>query len=399
MRERPLLLLAALALACTTAPAATEQQPAPVRAASGETVAPEMEVPAELAAPSGEVRVETVELRSKALSEFTGEEVLHRATVVLPPEHRKEERLPLCLYVHGFGGSHRLAWGAQRQRIQDGFERGDHPRMIFVYLDANVSSGHHVFADSANNGPWGTALVEELIPHLEREYGAAGVPEGRFLMGHSSGGWSALWLQVDHPDFFGGTWPTAPDPVDFRDFTGIDLYTFENAYRDPQGEPIGLVRRGGEFVMSFEDFSRHEVKSNPVGGQIYSFDAVFSPRGEDGQPLAMFDRDTGAIDPKVVEAWKAYDISYQLRTRWSELGPKLAGKLHVFVGTEDTYRLEGALRLLDRELDALGSDAQITFVEGRTHGDLFQPHPDLYPDGLLARIHGEMAASWQAARK
>ena len=93
----------------------------------------------------------------------------------------------------------------------------EYPRLLYVYLNAQFPLGHHEFADSVNNGPWGKALTTEFIPQLEAKYGAAATPAGRFLTGHSSGGWSSLWLQVNYPEFFGGVWSTAPDPVDFRD--------------------------------------------------------------------------------------------------------------------------------------------------------------------------------------
>ena len=108
--------------------------------------------------------------------------------------------------------------------------------MIHVMLDPSCRTGHHVFADSANNGPFGRALVEELIPHIEARFRGLGKPAGRFLTGHSSGGWSSLWLQTTYPDFFGGTWSTAPDPVDFRDFQKINLYApGTNIFVDDKG--------------------------------------------------------------------------------------------------------------------------------------------------------------------
>ena len=120
------------------------------------------------------------------------------------------------------------------------------------------------------------------------------------------------------------------------------------------------------------------------GGQIASFEA-FSPKGPDGRPMPIFDRDTGRIDPAVQKAWEKYDISRILRANWKTLGPKLRGKLHVFCGTADTFHLDEALRLLDVELKKLGSNARIEFLEGRTHFDL-------YKDGLSERIAKEMYA-------
>ena len=334
-------------------------------------------------------------LRSELLTAFWGRDVFVEAGVVEPPDYAADERLPVCYSIHGFGGSHRSAWrsgaGLRASMRDDGY-----PRMLYVFLNARCPLGHHEFADSVNNGPWGAALTREFIPALEAKFHAFGAPAGRFLTGHSSGGWSSLWLQVNYPDSFNGTWSTAPDSVDFRDFTGIDVYDWQNAYTDPDGQPIQLVRRNGEFVTTIQQFVEREISRRDYGGQFASFDAVFSPRGEDGRPQPMFDRQTGAIDKAVAASWEKYDISLILRRRWAELGPKLAGKLHIYVGTLDTFRLEGALRLMDAELKKLGSDAEIVFAEGRDHGTLFQPHPDLWPDGMMVRVHGEMLERFAA---
>ncbi|RMH02547.1 MAG: hypothetical protein D6702_08565 [Planctomycetota bacterium] len=339
--------------------------------------------------------VHWVEFESRLLSSFWGRPIRMRAGVVLPPDRLPGEEIPACYSIHGFGGSHleaaRRAPGLLRAMAEQGY-----PRMAYVFLDASCPFGHHAFADSVNNGPWGTALVEEFIPELERRFDLPAEPTARLLTGHSSGGWSSLWLQIRHPEFFGGVWATAPDPVDFRDFTGVDIYTWRNAYVDPAGKEVQLVRGpDGSWRMSLREFCARELaRQGEYGGQMASFDAVFSPRGEDGRPMPLFDRATGAIDPMVARAWQRYDISLILRRDWARLGPLLRGRLHVWIGDRDTFRLEGAVRLLQAELERLGSDADILIVPGRDHGSLFQPHQELWPDGLLARIHHEMWRQW-----
>lgn len=337
------------------------------------------------------------ERRSELLTAFWGRDMAVRASVVLPPDRRPDEALPVCCSIHGFGGSHR--GGIRRApELVAGMAKGTTPRMAYVFLDAHFPLGHHEFADSVNNGPWGKALTTEFLPALEQHFAVGGSAAARFLTGHSSGGWSSLWLQITYPEFFGGTWSTSPDSVDFRDFTGIDIYRFPNAFTDPEGKPIPLVRRNGEWAQTIQQFVDRELAQKDHGGQFMSFNAVFSPRGEDGRPMLLFDPKTGVIDRAVATAWQRYDIGHILRSQWPTLGPRLRGKLRVFIGTQDTFRLEGACRLLAADLQRLGSDAQIVFAEGRDHGDLFQPHAELWPDGLLPRIHREMRACFDAAR-
>jgi S-formylglutathione hydrolase FrmB len=254
--------------------------------------------------------------------------------------------------------------------------------------------GHHVFADSVNNGPWGSALVKEFIPHLEKQFRMDAKPSGRFLTGHSSGGWSTLWVMISHPDFFGGTWSTSPDPVDFRNFTGPDFTKLptQTMYADENGKEFNLVRFNGLPIMSVRQYVMQERVLGYYGGQFASFEAVFSPKGNDGQPMPVADRETGQIYLDVAKAWERYDISRILRDKWSTLGPKLKGKLHIVVGTADTFHLDEPVRLLDAELKKLGSDARIEYLEGRDHFNLYQ-------GGLREKFFKEMYTVARPAAK
>jgi S-formylglutathione hydrolase FrmB len=329
-----------------------------------------------------------IDFESPMLSAFWGRPVKMQASVILPPgyDKSKTKTYPTVYSVSGYGGTHYNALRGAANLARD-MTDGKRPEMIYVSLEAKCPLGHHVFADSANNGPWGTALEKEFIPYLEKQFRMDAKPSGRFLTGHSSGGWSTFWIMVTHPDFFGGTWSTSPDPVDFRAFTGPDLTVTlpNNFYHDAAGKPYPLVRMSGKEVMSLEQYARQERVLGYYGGQMASFEAVFSPKGQDGQPMPLFDRDTGRIDPFVQKAWQKYNISNVLRTNWKTLGSKLRGKLHIFCGTADTFHLDEPLRLLETELKKLGSDAKIEFLEGRTHFDL-------YDGGLRERIAKEMYA-------
>lgn len=346
-------------------------------------------VPARVVAVPDNVKI--IEFESPSLSNFWGRAIKMQATVVLPPGYDKDksQKYPTVYGIHGYGGNH-LSPLRGVPNLTKSMTEGKLPEMIYVYLNAQCSLGHHVFADSANNGPWGTALTNELIPHLEKQFRMDAKPSGRFLTGHSSGGWSTLWVMITHPDFFGGTWSTSPDPVDFRSFTGPDLtqYPPQNAYMNKAGKEYNLVRFGDREIMTVREYAQMERVLGYFGGQFASFDAVFSPKGFDGQPMPLFDRDTGRIDQFVAKSWEKYDISRILRNNWTTLGPKLKGKLHIIVGTADTFHLDEAVRLLDAELKKLNSDAKFEYLEGKDHFNLYQ-------GGLSERIAKEM---YQIAR-
>ena len=330
---------------------------------------------------------ELLDFVSPTLSRFWGRPVHIRGAVVLPPSYKTgKDHYPTVYWNHGFGGDLRRIVGRYPVSLSKDMETKQSPEMIWVLLEEASPTGTHEFADSVNNGPWGKALVSELIPYLEKKYRMDARPSGRLLTGHSSGGWASLWIQVSHLNFFGGTWPTAPDPGDFRNFTGPDLTKtpLPNFYRHDDGSPDMLIRMGGKDVQSLQDLAIQERVLGDYSGQLASFEWVFSPRGKDGRPMPLFNRDTGEIDPQVAAYWHAhYDIAYLLRTHWKEIGPQINGKIHLTVGTQDTFHLDEPARLLEQTIKDLGGKADFTYLEGRTHFDLYQ-------GGLQEKIANEM---------
>jgi hypothetical protein len=132
---------------------------------------------------------------SPVLTQFWGRPMNLRAWVLLPPGYNAhpKQRYPTVYFTHGFGVTleyNRSTAAMIYQRMAE----GKMPPMIWVFLDESSPRGTHEFADSVNNGPWGEALTTEAIPALERQYRMDAKPSGRFLNGHSFGGWATLWL-------------------------------------------------------------------------------------------------------------------------------------------------------------------------------------------------------------
>ena len=328
---------------------------------------------------AAETAIDPIDHKSALLTHFFGRESHLRGWVVLPPGYRRHlnERYPTVYWTHGFSGTSVYA-KLEGSIIYNRMAQGKMPPMIWVMLDESLPTGTHEFADSVNNGPWGAALTTELIPWLEAKYRMDARPNGRFLQGHSSGGWATLQLQVNYPKIFGGTWSTSPDPSDFHDFTGVDLYApHANLYHRPDGTPYPLMRDHQTVLATFEQFARLERVLGDYGGQLASFEWVFSPRGADGQPLKMFNRDTGDIDPSVVAYWRDhYDLAHLVTANWAARGLYLKGKIHVIVGTADTFYLDGAAYKFEAVLKGLGGNAHFTYRENRTHFDLYQEGED-----------------------
>lgn len=333
--------------------------------------------------------VELVEVPSRLLSEFRGEPVVMRAGVLRPVGHVPGRRYPAIFEVPGFGGDHEGV-------VQDAMARravGRDPlsaqldRMVFrIVLDPEGPSGHHLFADSACNGPVGRALVEELIPELTRRFNLVDAPEGRLLRGHSSGGWSVLWLATEYPEVFGAAWSSSPDPVDFRRFQLVDIYSDPSMYerRAPDGttrDTPSYTDEAGEAQMSIrQENAMEEVlgPGNASGQQWDSWLAAFGTPGPGGAPADLYDAETGAIDHAAAEAMRAYDLGERLRTAPARFGPIFRDRVRLIVGDMDNYALDEAVALLRADLERLGylGDGRthagyVTIVPGLDHGSIF----------------------------
>jgi S-formylglutathione hydrolase FrmB len=335
--------------------------------------------------PADTEQVRYLELPSPRLTAFHGRPMTMRAGVILPRGFEAEpgRRYPLRVEIGGFGTRATEAVGARMRpgsRFRAAWNADDAPRFVLVHLDGAGPMGDPYGVNSANHGPYGDAVTEELIPEVERRFRGIGTGESRVLTGGSTGGWVALALQVFYPESFNGAWGFCPDPLDFRDFQLVNIYEDANAYvgpdgveraaaRDPRtGRPRYTMRRevgmenvqglGGSFAAS--------------GGQWGSWNATFGPRGAAGRPVPLWDPATGAIDREVANAFRAYDLRYQLETRWADLGPKLRGKLHIHVGTADDFFLERGVRRMEAFLKSADPPAEATVLYGEGRGHCWQ---------------------------
>lgn len=335
--------------------------------------------------------VELFEVRSKLLSEFHGRDVMLRAGVVAPTGRAPDRRYAAVYEVPGFGGNASGAIGIARSRGRPG--AASPARVLagaafWITLDPESGNGHTLFADSANNGPWGRALVEELIPALEAKYPLVPSPEARLLRGHSSGGWSTLWLAVTYPGTFGACWSSSPDPVDFRRFQLPDIYGQKSLYArldaaSPPADPapIPSYRANGAAVMTNRQENLMEEvlgPDNTSGQQWDSWFAVFGPRNAAGDPAALFDPVTGLIDHAVAETYRPYDIADLLRRDPGRLGPVFRERIRLVVGDQDNFYLNEAVALLKAELDRIPEPASpratpgyVKIIPGKDHGSVF----------------------------
>ena len=336
-----------------------------------------------IAEPKDTEFVRRFKFRSEKLSKFWGRDVFIRGHVLVPKDFDRhpEARYPLVIF-HGhfpetFGGfrttppdpdlkceySERFDLPCynktEQQEAYDFYKQwvsDNHPRMLIVEIDhSNPYYDDSYAVNSANLGPYGDAITHEFIPALEKKFRGLGQGWARFLYGGSTGGWEALGVQIKYPDDYNGAYAACPDSVDFRQFKVIDIYNDKNAFwregpftrvARPVGRNyLGHVAFTAEMENRYERVLGDKTRS---GAQWDAFFAVYSPMGEDGYPEPLWDKRTGVIDPKVAEYWREnYDLRHILERDWKTLGPKLQGKLNIYVGDMDNFYLNNAVYLME----------------------------------------------------
>ncbi|MCC6162276.1 MAG: hypothetical protein IT182_02900 [Acidobacteria bacterium] len=251
----------------------------------------------------------------------------------------------------------------------------DFPRVLIIKIQHPTPFYDDSYAvNSANAGPWGDAIVDELIPYIEQKYRGIGQGWARFMYGGSTGGWEALAAQVFYPDAFNGAYAACPDPIDFRAYTVVNLYEDANAYyvdsRWKKTPRPGQRNWLGHVSTTLEDMNLRELAlgtKTRSGQQWDVWEATYSPVGSDGYPKRIWDKVTGTIDKDVAAYWRErYDLVHIMQRDWnSGLGAKLAGKVNLYVGDMDNYYLNNAVYLAETFL----RNATPAFGGEITYGD------------------------------
>jgi len=351
--------------------------------------------------------VKHLTIQSDLLTKFWGRPMNLTAIVLLPEgfDEHPDSHYPLMLEQGHFPrdytlrteppspdlqGMARTRAEAQYRFFQD-WVAGRLPRMLFVEVQhANPYYDDSYSVNSANVGPYGDAIMHELLPAVERKYRGIGQGWARAVEGGSTGGWEALATQIFYPSEFNGSWGLCPDPVDFRGYQIVNIYDDQNALwiEGPFSKvPRPAVRRpDGNVVTTMDREIRREEVLGTHGRSADQFgiwQAVFSPLGEDGYPKPIWDPMTGVIDHKVAEYWRDhYDLRYILDRDWKTLGPQLVGKLHIKVGTRDTYYLDIGVRFMDEFLKSTNNPHAFADVEYGPHlPHCYTGHPEL-PNAL-----------------
>lgn len=323
--------------------------------------------------------IKHIRIQSKLLSDFWGRPMYLGAHILLPEgwDTHPDLKYPLAIF-HGHFPSDLDGWRTTppdadlkpdtverfhligynkiiQQEAYDFYKQWtgpDFPRVLAIEIQhANPFYDDSYAVNSANLGPYGDAITYELIPEIEKRFRGIGIGWARFMYGGSTGGWEVLAAQLFYPDEYNGCYAACPDPIDFNHYTTINLYKDKNAYYD-QGPFRQTLRPGhrdylGHLKATVRDMNYRELAlgtRSRSGDQWDIWEAVYSPVGKDGYPERIYDKYTGEINPIVAAYWKEhYDLVNIMERDWPALGPKLTGKIHIYVGDMDNYYLNNAV--------------------------------------------------------
>jgi len=333
--------------------------------------------------------IKHVRIQSELLTEFWGQPMYLQANVLVPYgfDENSEEKYPLMIF-HGhfpytFSGFRTVPpdadpndtiynsrfgiYGYQYIQEKEAYQfykqwiSEDFPRYIVIEVQhQNPYYDDSYAVNSANLGPYGDAITDELIPHIEAMFNGVGEGWGRFLYGGSTGGWEALAVQVLYPDEYNGCFAACPDPIDFRHYTLVNIYEDENAYYI-KSDFKNTLRPGRRNYLGYVSSTLIEENHKELalgdrgrsGGQWDIWQAVYSPAGEDGYPKPIWDKCSGEIDHEVALYWREnFDLRYIMERDWPTLGPKLKGKLHIYCGDMDNYYLNNAVMVTEAFLES-----------------------------------------------
>lgn len=360
--------------------------------------------------------IKHVRIQSKLLTEFWGRPMFLGAHILVPHgfDDHPEARYPLVInhghFPYDFSGfrekppdpnlkpdySERFHWEGYNITQQEYaykfyqyWTAPDTPRMLLIMIQHATPYYDDSYAvNSASQGPWGDAVMTELVPYIEEKFRGIGEGWARFTYGGSTGGWEALGAQVFYPDSFNGCFAACPDSITFKAFFIVNLYEHKNAYYlDSQWKKTprpGTRNWLGQLNCTHEDINHKELalgSKGRSGGQWDIYSAVYSPQGEDGYPKPIWNKLTGEIDPEVAAYWREnYDLGYIMERDWKTLGPKLQGKIHIYCGDMDNYYLNNAVYLVEDFLESTKDpyyDGVVDYGDRAEHcwnGDHEQPN-------------------------
>lgn len=261
---------------------------------------------------AGEVRA--VSFHSPAL----GRELSYLVALPANYETAKDRRYPVLYLLHGRGDNMR-AWAGIVPDLRRLAAEGRIPPLIAIMPDADSSRRAGYYIDSMFTGsqtpplPAGeameTALIRDLIAHVDATCRSQADRTGRIVAGYSMGGYGALRFSLAHPELFSAAIVLSP------------------AVYVPLPPRDSSTREFGAFGKEAKIFDDDVYAALNYPALLAGFEAK-------GLPLAMFIGvgDDEAVHPEPAEA--VHDLDYEAHRLYNRMRrvPGVRAELRVVDG-------------------------------------------------------------------
>lgn len=343
-----------------------------------------------------------IKIRSDNLSDFWNRDMYVGANVLLPAGYdaNDTETLYPVIYHQGHwpGGAGAYGYDPTSDDEDDlafiaAWDNGTIPnttdpipRIILVTFRHETPFYDDSYAvNTANLGPYGDALNDELIPYLESQFNMIPQTYARIQDGGSTGGWESAANLIYRPDLFGAAFSSYPDSMSFTKHQDIELYNATNAYTTSNGTDVYSIRSNingtltNEITVAQENHWELTYGTNSRSyGQWDIWNAVFGAQGYNNYPLEPWDKVTGEIYPEAVEYWRDFDMAQHIITNWDNdslnLGEVLQNRLFIYVGSWDNYFLNEGVAEFERIVNGKGGEGwcNVTVLPEQPHGGNYQ---------------------------
>jgi enterochelin esterase family protein len=283
-----------------------------------------------------------------------GDPAVRRVPVYLPPgydEAAGDDGFPVLYALAAFMSTGLSAlnhdWYAESlpERLERLIRTGAMPPVIVVMVDGMTMLGGNQYIDSSAVGPWARHITEELVPWAESTFHIRPGRQHRGVFGHSSGGYGALMMGLEHADVFSAIASSA-----------ADCY-FEYGYAtDFPRAVLGLQQVGG-LATFLQRLRRRDWPKFP-GALIPALGAVAMAHFYSPDPAAPhgfrlpFDEATGERDEAVFARWLERDPVRLARTKAEQL--RSLSHIWFEVGRRDEYHHQHGARILRGRLQDAG---------------------------------------------
>jgi pimeloyl-ACP methyl ester carboxylesterase len=280
-----------------------------------------------------------------------GDPVQRRVAVLTAVGARTDAPLRTVYYLPGYGSSAEDFLGGAGQGFVRAAQQlaGDGVPCRIVVVDCRNRWGGSQYLNSSAQGNYADYVLDEIIPEVEKRFGAPASSNERIIAGHSSGGFGALRLALMRREAFGAVVALSPDT------------DFEVTHR-------GLVERGARYV-SQRQLAAYKAPPDQfirpdsgLVGMVLGLSAAYAPKGPEAPGDFEWPYDaSGRWRPEVWQRWLDADPVGVLRKNPRAFSPH--HRVYLDGAEHDEFQAQKGARVL-RDLVAPPTPVEFLVTPG-----------------------------------